>query len=247
MNPFFNSILATFIISLVSLVGILTILFKEKLLNNILFFLIAFSAGSLMGGAFLHLIPESLKYGNNIIFIIVLIGFSLFFILERFLHWHHCHQEGGDCDVHTLSQMNLIGDGFHNFLDGLVVAGAFSISTPLGISTTLAIIAHEIPQEISDFGVLLYGGFSKRKALFYNFLTACLSIIGAVTGYFLLGYIDNFSMILLSFTAGGFIYIAASDLIPELHKEADVKKSFSSFLFFIIGISFMILLKFLLD
>ncbi len=233
---------ATFIVSLLAWIGIISLAIKVKLLNKILLRLVGFSAGALMGGAFLHLLPESLEgIGFSGMGIFVLVGFSLFFLIERFLKWHHCHK--GKCPVHTFTYMNLFGDGVHNFIDGLIIAAGFLVNIPFGIVTTIAIIAHEVPQELGDFAVLVYGGFTKLKALFYNFLSALLAVIGAVVGYFLSTITENFIPLLIPFAAGGFIYIAASDLIPELHKEADLKKSMMSFGFFLIGIIFMYVIK----
>ncbi len=143
--------------------------------------------------------------------------------------------------------MNLIGDGFHNFIDGLVIAAAFAVNIHLGIVTTIAVIAHELPQEISDFGVLVYGGFTKAKALLFNFLSAVIAIFGAIIGLFLFSKIENIIPVLLAITAGGFIYIAASDLIPELNRESKAAKSLFAFLFFLLGIGFMFLLKIIFE
>jgi zinc and cadmium transporter len=234
---------ATIVVSLMAFVGVFFLAIKDKLLKKILLLLVGFAAGALMGGAFIHLIPEAIEeVGLASVLLYVLIGFTLFFIVEKFLYWHHCHK-GGKCDVHIFTYMNLFGDGIHNFIDGLIIAASFVVNIPFGIVTTLAIIAHEIPQEIGDFGVLVYGGFSKIKALFYNFLTAISAILGAIVGYFIAGNVSGFVPFLLPFAAGGFIYIAAADLIPELHKEADTKKSLLSFLFFLIGIVFMFVIK----
>ncbi len=139
--------------------------------------------------------------------------------------------------------MNLVGDGVHNFIDGIIIAGSFLIDVPVGIATTIAIISHEIPQEIGDFGVMVYGGFKKSKALLYNFFSALLAVLGAIVGYVLAGFSDVFLQFIVPFAAGGFIYIAASDLIPELHKEANIKKSLSSFGLFVVGILFMLFVK----
>ncbi|MGI5827574.1 MAG: ZIP family metal transporter, partial [Patescibacteria group bacterium] len=177
----------------------------------------------------------------------VIIGFALFFIIERGLHWHHCHKHSGECKVHLFSYMNLLGDGVHNFTDGLAIAVSFLSSTNLGVATTLAVMAHEIPQEISDFGVLVYGGFSKKKALFFNFLSAVMALIGVVVGFFLATGIEYFANYILAFAAGGFIYIAASDLIPELHKEEKLSQSVVSFVFFALGVGFMLLTKLLFE
>ena len=162
--------------------------------------------------------------------------------MERVLHWNHCHNHG-DCEVHTFSYMSLIGDGIHNFIDGLIIAASFIVSIPLGFLTSLAVIAHEIPQEISDFSILIYGGFSKKKALFFNFLSALTAVLGVLVGFVLSSSVENFVMYLLPIAAGGFIYIGASDLVPELHKEKDLKKSILSFGFFILGIVIMYLFK----
>jgi len=248
MSPLFHSIIATFLVSLLSLIGVFTLSIKHKLLDKVLFYLVGFSAGALMGGAFLHLIPEAVhEFHDENIFIYILIGFSFFFIIERFLHWHHCHNNhDGECKVHPFTYMSLIGDGTHNFIDGLIIASAFVADFHLGVATTIAVIAHEIPQEIGDFGVLIYGGFSRAKALFFNFLSATTAILGAIIGVFLTSYIDNFTMFLLPFTAGGFIYIAASDLIPELHKEPKLHKSVTAFICFLLGIALMYGMKFLM-
>ena len=242
------SIGATFIVSLMSLAGIITIGMKQKALDKILLLLVGFSAGALMGGAFFHLIPESIEgKGTEFTLLIVIIGFVLFFLIERILHWHHCHEHGGECKVHTFTYMNLIGDGIHNFIDGLIIAAGFSAGIELGVVTTLAVISHEIPQEIGDFGVLVYGGFSKAKALFFNFLSAITAVLGAVIGVLMISLTDNFTGVLIPFAAGGFIYIFASDLIPELHKEPKLSKSMMSFLFFALGIVFMYAVKILLE
>jgi zinc and cadmium transporter len=233
---------STVVVSLISLVGVFTLALREKTLNKILLVLVGFSAGALMGGAFLHLLPEAIeKVKMEAAGLSVLVGFSLFFIIERVLHWHHCHKKG--CDVHTLSYMNLLGDSIHNFIDGVVIAISFLVSAHLGIVTTLAVIAHEIPQEIGDFGVLVYGGFSKAKALIFNFLTALTAVIGALAGYFLSDVISGLIPFVLPFAAGGFIYIGASDLVPELHKEPSLKKSLASFALFVVGVGFMLVIK----
>jgi len=167
----------------------------------------------------------------------------LFFLVEKILHWRHCHEE--KCPVHTFAYMNLLGDAVHNFIDGLVIAASFTVNIPLGIATTFAIILHEIPQEIGDFGVLIYGGMKKTKAVFLNFLTAVLAIGGGIFGYYLSIYVQNITLFLLPFAAGGFLYIAASDLIPEIRKEMDIKKSLINFGVIFLGLLAMYLLKFL--
>jgi len=233
---------ASIVVSLVSLIGIFSLLLKEGLLNKLLIMLIGFSAGGLIGGAFLHLLPEALEQASShIVFPYLILGFIAFFILEKYFHWRHCHE--GVCSVHAFTYLNLIGDGIHNFTDGLVIGASFIVSIDFGIITTLVIIMHEIPQEIGDFGVLVYGGFSKLKALYYNFVIALTCVLGTVVGYFISVYIQNFSPFLLPFTAGGFIYIAACDLVPELHKQKDLKKSVFSMSAFLCGILFILLIR----
>jgi zinc and cadmium transporter len=236
-------ILATIIVSLLSFVGIITLALKGQILNKILLILIGLSAGTLMGGAFIHLLPEAVEGNPGInAFLFVLVGFILFFIIEKVLHWRHCHK--GECDVHTFTYMNLIGDSIHNFIDGLIMAASFVISVPLGITTTIAISVHEIPQEIGDFGVLIYGGFSKKKALLLNFLIALTAVVGGIVGYIISSRIENVVLFILPFAAGGFIYIAATDLVPEIKKEMDMKKYMATLIVFILGILIMLITKF---
>lgn len=236
---------STFIVSLISLVGIFALAIKDDLLGKILFIFIGFSAGALIGGAFLHLLPEALeKMPSMPVFYSLIFGIIVFFLMERYFHWRHCHEEG--CKIHAFTYLNLFGDSFHNFIDGMVIAASFLVSVKLGVVTTLAIILHEIPQELGDFGVLVYGGFSKKKALFYNFISALAAVLGAVFGYFIADYIKGVSGIILPFTAGGFIYIATSDLIPEIHKQKDLRRSSQAFLAFLSGIIFMAAIKQLL-
>ncbi len=231
---------ASITVSLVSFVGIISLLLKEDLLNKILLLLISFSAGALIGGAFLHLIPEAVeKSPHGEVYLFVIVGFILFFILEKYLHWRHCHK--GKCDIHAFTYLNLVGDGVHNFIDGLIIGSSFVVSINFGIATSFAIIMHEIPQEIGDFGVLVYGGLSKNKALFYNFLSAVTAILGTAIGYALANRSGVFLELLMPVAAGGFIYIASCDLIPELHKQQDIKKATLSMGVFILGVAFMYL------
>jgi len=242
MTSFIWAVGASIAVSLVSLIGIFSLLLREGWLNKILFMLIGFSAGGLIGGAFLHLLPEALEQASSqIIFPYLILGFIAFFVLEKYFHWRHCHE--GICSVHAFTYLNLIGDAIHNFTDGLVIGASFIVSINFGIITTLVIIMHEIPQEIGDFGVLVYGGFSKFKALYYNFVIALTCVLGTIVGYFISVYIKNFSPFLLPFTAGGFIYIAACDLVPELHKQKDLKKSALSMFAFLCGIIFILLAR----
>lgn len=233
---------ATLFVSFISLIGIFTLPLQDRSLKKILLVLVGFSAGTLMGGAFLHLIPESLESGSDGIFVMVIIGFLLFFLMEKIL-WRHCHENR--CEIHTFAYLNLVGDAVHNLIDGLIIAAAFVTNIPLGIATMIAVAAHEIPQEIGDFGVLVYGGFKKKKALFLNLVTALTALIGGLLGYFLSSYVENALSILLPLAAGGFIYIASVDLLPEIHKETDRWKTTLSTILFIAGIGLMWLLRFI--
>ncbi len=243
METLFLILLNTFFVSAVAFVGILTLILKKKLLEKILLFFVSLSAGALIGGAFLHLLPEATeKFTKISAFVYVVTGFALFFLIEKILHWRHCHE--AKCPVHSFAYMNLLGDAIHNFIDGLIIAASFFVNIPLGITTTLIIALHEIPQELGDFGVLIYGGFNKVKALLLNYICALAAMIGGTIGYFLSGYVESFVTFLLPIAAGGFIYIAASDLIPEIRKEAKIINSLISFLIFILGILIIYAIKF---
>ena len=243
-NVWIYSLVSVFIVSLISFVGLLTLSIKIDKLKKILLYMVSFSAGALFGDAFIHLLPEIIKevgFGVNIsIYIMSGIGFS--FIIEKFIHWRHCHIPNSKEHVHPFAMMNLFGDGVHNFIDGLIIAASYLVSIPVGIATTLAVILHEIPSEIGDFGVLLHGGFSKGKALFYNFVTALAAVLGAIVSLSISSYVENITVFLIPFAAGGFIYIAGSDLIPELHKEVDIKKSLLQFISIVLGVSVMLFL-----
>jgi len=235
-------LLATIVVSVLSLVGILTFAVKKEFFDRILIPVVGFAAGGLIGSAFLHLLPEAVEQcGTQRVFLFALIGFSSFFLMERYFHWRHCHE--GNCEVHAFTYLNLIGDAIHNFTDGLIIAASFVTDYKLGVIATLAVMFHEVPQEMGDFGILVYGGFSKSRALFFNFLCALTGIAGALIGYALSTLTSGVSLFLISFTAGGFIYIAASDLIPELHRQKDVKRANIAFLTFILGLAFMAVVK----
>jgi len=224
------------VVSLIAFIGIIFVGLNEEFLRRILMALVGFASGALLGSAFLHLLPESLEESGNIALYFVLFGIVFFFFMEKFLYWRHCHDEV--CPIHMFVYLNLIGDGFHNFVDGAIIAATFMISYDLGIVTTLAVIFHEIPQEIGDFGILVYGGLSKQRALAYNFLTATTAIAGALITYFA-GFIHSAEQILVPFAAGGFIYIAATDLMPELHKRRQLNESLIQPLVIVFGIVLM--------
>ena len=252
-------ILATFAVSLISFVGVIALLFSKHFLEKILLILVALAAGGLMGGAFLHLIPEALHElektrgheATTSVFLFVILGFVLFLIIEQVFHWHHHHYA---CKTHVdcpkvkkkpMSYMILIGDGAHNFIDGLIIAASFVVSPMTGIISAVAVALHEIPQEMGDFGVLVYGGFNKRKAIFYNFLSGLVAVIGGIVGYL---FVDSFEIAvpyMLPFAAGGFIYLAASDLVPEIKHGDKGWRMALNLVVFLIGVGLMLGMKLL--
>lgn len=248
MSIFFWIFISSFLISLISFVGILILFLKERLLERVFIFLVAFAAGALTGSAFLHLIPEAIHQvgaEEEVIlklFLYLLLGFCTVFILEQFISWHHHHTKEHP-EIKPFSYLILVSDGIHNFIDGLIIAASFMASLPIGLTTAIAVALHEIPQEMGDFGVLVYSGFKKIKALFLNFLSAITVVLGGIVGFFLLERIDELIIFLLPFAAGSFIYIAASDLIPEIKQRGSFKKSFSYFLIFLAGLGLMLLIK----
>ncbi len=234
-------LLMTCLDGLAAFLGAITLVFKGKTLDKAIFGLVAFSAGTLIGGGLLHLLSESLEFFDPDSAMLIFIGgFSSFFLIERVLHWHHCHG-GSECKVHTYSYMILFGDGIHNLIDGLVIAAAFVTDIGLGFVTSFLILAHEVPQEIGDFAILLHGGMKKRKALMYNFAAQLTAVVGGVMGYLFLT--DSLRAFMLPFAAGGFIYIAASDLIPEFHKEPKLGRAMTAFFLFLLGVAFMYAIK----
>ena len=243
-NVWIYTLVSVLIVSSISFLGLLTLSIKIDKLKKILLYMVSFSAGALFGDVFIHLLPEIIEevgFGLNIsIYVMMGIGFS--FVIEKFIHWRHCHIPHSKEHIHPFAMMNLFGDGVHNFIDGIIIGASYLASIPVGIATTIAVILHEIPSEIGDFGVLLHGGFSKGKALFYNFVTALTAIIGAVISLVISSYVENLTTFLIPFAAGGFIYIAGSDLIPELHKEVKVEKSLLQFIAIILGVLVMLAL-----
>ena len=241
-EPAIYAIASVIFVSLLSLVGILTILLSQRFWDNVLIYTISFAAGALLGDAFIHLLPEIIEetgFGLNISSY-VLFGIVSMFIIEKFLHWHHCHQVSeSHTNIQPYAIMNLIGDVVHNIIDGLIIGSSYLISIPVGIATTIAVMLHEIPQEIGDFGVLIYGGLSRGRALVLNFLTALTAVLGAVVSLVVAASIEGATTFLVPLAAGQFIYIAVADLIPELHKETDWKKSLIQLALFVLGVVVM--------
>jgi zinc and cadmium transporter len=215
-------------ISLLSLCGIAVVWISDAKLKKLFVYMVSFAVGGLFGDVFIHLMPEiAEKTGFTVsVALVILAGILSSFIIERFLQWRHCHVPTSKEHPHSFAYMSLFGDSVHNLIDGLIVGGSYIVSIPLGVATTIAVVFHEIPQEIGDFGVLIYGGFDKRKALTFNFLTALTAVIGLIIAFVLGSSIEGFVPLLVPFAAGNFIYIAGSDLIPELRKDTpEPKKS----------------------
>lgn len=234
------TLIALFVVSAISLVGALALVVTAERLERGLIVLISFAAGALLGDAFLHLLPEIANSGSGIdstTAFVLLAGLIAFFVVEKILHWHHAHLPHKEI-IHPVATINLIGDGVHNFLDGAIVAAAFAISTRLGVATAVAVALHEIPQELGDFGILVHAGMRPRRALVLNFSSGLAAVVGGVTTLSLasLGGIER---VFLPFSAGAFIYIASTDLIPELHKEPDLRRSAVQLAALLVGIGVM--------
>jgi len=268
--------LAIFLIGLLSLFGLVLVSLKEKTLDGILFILIAFATGTILASALFDLIPESIHHleelvseglnlTENFVFGFIILGYVSFFIMERFIYWFHGHahqkedkmvcydnlSEVGNIPVATnkiksFAILNLIGDGLHNFLDGVIIMVAFLSGFANGIVITLAVLFHELPQEVGDFGILIYGGFSKKFALFFNFLSAMVAMLGGLFAFFLSNTVEIFNLFFLAFSGGGFLYLASTELMPELLKQRNIKKSIIQTVIFVVGILLIILLIYIL-
>ena len=239
-------ILATLIISLFSLSGMFTLSLREKTLHSILFFLIAFSAGTILGAALFDLLPEAVELvDESVVFIYIASGYVIFFVLERFIYWYHGHGHAEDIesmeDERTMTKdfayLNLLGDGIHNFIDGMIIAASFTVGIHVGIATTIAVIFHELPQEMGDYGILIYAGFDKTRALILNFAASLSVVLGGLFAVFYLEAVDALSGFLIAFSAGAFLYLAASELIPELQEEKDFSRSLMQFAVFLLGLA----------
>ena len=231
-------------VSAASVVGIIVISASGARIQQVIFLTVSLAVGAMFGDTFIHLLPQSFKASTETLptSIYVLLGILLFFLLEKFLLWRHEHiPHYGDC-IHPVGYVSLVADGLHNFIDGLLIGSSYLVSLPVGLGTTIAVLLHEIPQEIGDFGVLLHAGFAKAKAFWLNFLSATLAIVGAVVALLAGHWLQSLPTVVLPMTAGGFIYLAGSDLVPELHKEREPVKSFFQMVAIGVGIGLMLLL-----
>ncbi len=233
------TLLSVFIVSLISLIGVITIPTHRWFKKNLIY-VISFSAGALLGDVFIHLLPEVVEEAGFglIVSSCILAGIMTTFIIEKWVHWHHSHDE--DCvDDHKknpIAFMTLFGDSTHNFIDGIIIGASYLISVPTGIATTIAVILHEIPQEIGNYGVLIHSGYTKKRALVLNFLTALSALAGGIVAFTLAAQSQQMALYLSAFAAGNFIYIAAADLIPELHKSHKSHSGVWQFVSMLVGI-----------
>ena len=243
---YFYLFLSLAVISAASLVGVVSLRWSNDKMSKINFWLISIAAGSLVGDSFFHLLPEAVEDQAGLSpWLYLTAGLLGFFILEKIIHWRHCHIPTSDQHPHPLGTMNIVGDFLHNFLDGLVLANAFLVSPVLGLTAAVAIFIHEVPQEISDFGILLHAGYSRIRAIRLNFLSSLSAFLGALLA--ILFQQNWHSANLLAFTAGSFIYIATADLLPEMQKETTWQKSSRQLIGLLIGLTIMLLMKIFLD
>lgn len=232
------------LVSLISFVGITTLLISESKLKQIVFVLVSMAVGALFGDAFIHLLPDAYRQANKQMSasVLVLVGIFAFFILEKFLLWRHDHILGDQAPIHPVGYMNLVADGLHNFMDGVLIGASYLSGRSVGIATTVAVILHEVPQELGDFGVLLHAGFTKTRALWLNFFSALLAILGAGAALLVGAKLQGFSDHMIPIAAGGFIYIAGCDLLPELQRERSPSKSLIQLLAMGLGVGLMLAL-----
>ncbi|MFA6524491.1 MAG: ZIP family metal transporter [Candidatus Paceibacterota bacterium] len=247
ITTYIYAFISVIIVSLVSLIGVFSLSFKEEIIKKYVSIFISLAVGALLGDAFIHLIPEAfIKIPNtNIVSILIIVGIIIFFIIEKFFHWHHHGEDKEINHIHPVGKLILFTDCFHNLIDGIIIGVSFLISIPIGIATTLAVILHEIPQEIGDFAVLLHAGYTKKRALLLNFLSALTAILGVILALIFGNIAETFTLWFLPIAAGGFIYIAVADLIPELQKTKKIKYSMMQFLIILLGILAMISLTLL--
>lgn len=247
ITSYIYALLGVVVVNLVSLVGVFTLSIKEETMRKYIFLLVSLAVGALLGDAFIHLIPEAFETSSNplTVSLLVIAGLVVFFILEKFMHWHHHGDDTQEQDIHPVGKLVLLSDGVHNFIDGVIIGISFLVSVPLGIATTLAVILHEIPQEIGDFAVLLHAGYTRKRALWLNFLSALTAVLGTLVAFMLGEAGESFTNWVLPIAAGGFIYIAVADLIPELHKTKKINHSFFQLLALILGVVLMVGLVFL--
>lgn len=243
------TLISVILISLLSIIVALPFLLKKEVSQKTLLLLLSFSVGVLLSAVFFSLLPESFEHAHDhslLVGLLVIAGFIVMFIVEKLVHYHHHSKKEksvvGHSHAYHLAPMNIIGDGVHNFIDGLVIAASYAVSLPVGIATTISVFFHELPQELADMGVLLYAGLSKKRAIFFNFLSACTAIIGAIVGVLLAGNVHGFTQFMLPFAAGNFLYIAAVNLVPQLHRHCSLKDALKHILMMLLGVALLVLI-----
>lgn len=242
MIPYIWSLIAVITISLVSIIGIYLLISRLPLLIRSSFSLVSLAVGALLGDAFIHLLPEANRLLPNIkVSILTILGIILFFTLEKVIRWHHCHDpECQELRGQSVVTISLVGESFHNLIDGIIITGSFIIGPKIGLATALAVLIHEIPQEMGDFGIYLHQGLTLTRALYLNLTSALFAILGIFITFLVGSTISNLSAFILPITAGGFIYLAASDLIPELHRhQSHIGQSVGQIFLVIIGVVIM--------
>lgn len=253
MSIIITVIAATIVVSFFSLGGIYALSISERALHRIVYVIIGFSAGTIMGAVYFDLLPEAIELvENDLVYVYIALGFVSFFFLERFIYWYHGHGHSEDIehlpaipgrpDTREFAYLNLVGDAIHNFIDGLIIAVSFLVGEAVGVATTIAVIFHELPQEMGDYGILVYGGFSRRRAMALNFAVALTVVMGGALALLFIESVEALSGVLIALAAGGFIYLGASELIPELQQEKTLRRSAVQFTAFLLGMCLIWLL-----
>jgi len=232
-------VVAGLAMSSLALVGMVTVFMPPARLERIVLPIVGLAAGSLLGGATFHMLPESIDaIGNRLsVYVAFVAGFVVVFVLEQFLHWHHCHR-ANHTTHRPLGYLILMADGLHNFIGGLAVGGAFVVDIRVGIVAWLVAAAHEVPQELGDFGVLMHSGWQRRSALIWNFASALTFLLGSLVAYAMAEHIEV--AYLLPFAAGNFVYIAAADLLPEIAAEEHTRDKIETTAAFVAGLAILL-------
>lgn len=230
-------------VSLLSLLGVAFFLFEESLVARSLLYVVSLSTGAILGDVFIHILPD--LAADEVTFpyamLVLLAGILFSFVIEKIVHWRHCHvlEHSHEGHCHPVGILSIVGESMHNFLDGIVIASSFLVSVPLGLATTVAVVFHEIPHEIGNFAILLHSGYTKKKALLYNMLSASAAIVGAVVVLLAQSSLASVTEYMLPFAAGNLLYIAGSDLIPELHKQTGLRQGVLQLLAMVLGMLVM--------
>jgi len=247
MTTYFYAFASVVIVSLVSLIGVFSLSLKEEIIKKYISLFISLAVGALLGDAFIHLIPETFNDFPNptTASLLIIFGILVFFTIEKFFHWHHHGEDKEETHMHPVGKLVLFSDSFHNLIDGIIIGASFLVSIPVGVATTLAVVLHEIPQEIGDFAVLIHSGCDKKRALWLNFISALMAVIGVFIALIFGSIATIFTLWILPIAAGGFIYIAVADLIPELQKTKELKYSIWQILAVMLGVLAMMALTFI--